>query len=121
MQKEYGKIEYSFSPMKFSSAAEHYCNKTPHATAGFKREEMWRKGSRNFQFHFDWPLYTNFQNYFVDVTEDKYDKEAKNAIAFHLFNKLSSLNNLSVHSRSLYVRAARDFCPISLASGNGTF
>jgi Alpha 1,4-glycosyltransferase conserved region len=116
MQKDYTKIKYSFSPLKFSAAIEQFCQKTPTQVLEERKCDD-GKDLKIFNSTLLGPHeYMQYKNYLVDVTEERYDQEIKNAVAFHLFNKLSGNKKLSVHSKSLYVRAARDFCPISLAT-----
>jgi len=120
LKNNYATDTYAYGPWKFSAAIEKFCRKKP------KQVLLERKcdGKDVKIFNstllgpFQWPQHNN---YFTDVTEENYKKQSQNAVAFHLFNKLSADKKLSVHSKSLYVRAARDFCPISLALCNETF
>jgi N-acetylneuraminic acid mutarotase len=107
-------------PSKFTTAIEKFCKKKP------KQVLLERKCEGKDVIIFNSTLLGPFEgayfnNYLTDVTEENYKKQTENAVAFHLFNKLSAETKLSVRSKSLYVRAARDFCPISLAFCNETF
>jgi Alpha 1,4-glycosyltransferase conserved region len=120
LQKDYGSVAYSYSPLKFSAAVEKFCREKPEQV--LREMQCAGKDVRVFNSTLIGPFqYPQHKNYFTDVTDETYKKQIENSVLFHLFNKLSANKILSVHSKSLYVRAARDFCPISHASCSETF
>lgn len=120
MRKDYSSKRYDFSPFTFSAAIKQFCNNT--LTHILQKRICEGKDLRVFNSTMIGPYrYWEFKNYFTDVTAEVYKMEIYKCGTFHVFNKESANENLSVHSNSLYVRAARDFCPISLASCSETF
>jgi Alpha 1,4-glycosyltransferase conserved region len=120
MQKNYRSADYGFSPPKFSAAIEKFCGKKSKQVLQEMKCDGKELGIFNSTLIGPYQ-YAQHKNYFADVTDESYRKQTQNSVMFHLFNKRNAKIPLSVHSKSLYVRAARDFCPISLASCGETF
>ena len=116
----YRSTVYNLGPRAFTNGIETFCQKP--AQQLLKGSPCKQKDVAVFNHSLIGPhQYTQFKKYFVDVTDKQYEESTRSAMAFHLFNKLSATTSLPVNSKSLYARAAREFCPISFSTCKITF
>lgn len=115
MQIEYRSSVYNLGPHAITTAIENFCKKpAPQLLKGVKCAE---KDVTIFNSSLIGPYnYIKFEKYFIDITDKQFEESMRSALAFHLFNKLSALKKLTLDSKSLYVRAAKRFCPITLST-----
>jgi hypothetical protein len=109
---------HNFGPLAFTSAVQRYCQKPT------KQLLMGEKCAEKDLLVLNSTMIGQCQesNYLDDVTAEVYERYSKKYVAFHISNKLSStLAKIPVESMSLYGRAIRSFCPISLSACGDTF
>jgi Alpha 1,4-glycosyltransferase conserved region len=118
MRANFNKTRNNFGMFAFTSAVQGYCQKPiGQLLMGTKCAE------KDLQV-LNSTLIGQCQetNYLNDVPVEVYKKYLKKYVAFHISNKLSSTTaELPVESLSLYGRAIRYFCPISLSASGDTF
>jgi Alpha 1,4-glycosyltransferase conserved region len=111
---------YELGPRAFTTAIESFCDKPAYRL--LQDRQCLQKDVAIFNQSLIGPYqYTEVNNYFEELNDVQYEKLSRKAVAFHVFNKISKKKKLALDSKSIYARAARDFCPISISTCKNQF
>lgn len=118
MRADYSNTMHNFGALAFTSAIQRHCKKpTRQLMLGRKcaASDVTVLNYTTIGHYFD-------KNHLDDVSEEMYRRYSKIRVALYPVNKSSLPPKRGPRSaKSLYVRAAKSFCPISFSLGGGEF